>query len=126
MISLAGHTLCEYLQIPDWYSSPWGAGSARPTLGGRLVVQRGQAATRRITLTARQDGRQIRGYYTRTDVEFLRGLAESGETVELVYHSHTAQVVVSLDGFAPEMVDTRSNPRPEDLYVGTIALMQLR
>lgn len=125
MITLGPITLDPNLQVPDWFTAISVAGSERPTLGGRLVVQRLERGPRQITLAAVLEGNKLYGKFTRAQIEAIRDMAESGELQQLNVHGRLATVVVplaALDAVVP--VRKLSDPGEDALYVGTIPLME--
>lgn len=124
MISLGALVLDANLQIPNLNAAPAVAGSERRTLGGRLVVQRLSPGGGELLLTAVLDGQRIYGYFTTSQVQSIRALADSGEEVTLLYNEQSIQVVVALDGVNLVPYGNRTDPPADHPHYGTVALIR--
>ena len=117
--------LDPYLQVPDLDTSPKALGNERITLGGRRYVQRLiSASVAQMTLTAVRDGDGLYGRFSRSQVQSIRDLADSGAIVPFVYHGLTINVVVAIGGINVEMIGHRTDPVASHAYIGTVLLLR--
>lgn len=124
MNSIGTITLDENLTVPDLYSGSGAkAGGELTTLSGRLIVQRLNGRGRLVSLTARADGNRLFGFYTRSQVEELRALANSGVAVAAVLNDQPCRVVVPLNGVQVEPLNPRRDQQAGQKYVGTVSVL---
>ena len=125
MISLNGMVLDSNLQVPDLDSSPRALGNERMTMGGRTYAQRLVSLSMGgLTLTAVRDGNSLFGRFSRSQVQAIRSLADTGEVVPFVFNGLSINVVVAVDGVQLEMIGHRTDPPADHPYVGTVLLLR--
>lgn len=126
MIRLNGVELDPNLQIPNLSISPRVAGSDRPSVTGVMISQRlGVPGARELQLTARREGSRLYGRFLHSQIVAIRLLAESGQSVELVYNGTTINVKIKLDGINVTMIGHRTDPLDSHPYTGTITLLEV-
>lgn len=125
MIEINGETYSGYLQIPDYYTASGVRGGESESLFGVVSVLRIPGAGKIFTLTAKREGNSILGYFTRSQVSALRDIADSGNQVTLNYHGRLHTVMIPLSGINVEMVQSRTDPDEDALFVGTVTLMTI-
>lgn len=114
-VSLGGITLSDHLVLTGLDSGPLVTYSITPTLGGSAVIQsdaNDDAGGIKLTLVADNS-------LTLAQVQAIRGLR--GQTVELVHHRGTFDVIVIDTPVTPAI--NYADPVDDDWYSGEITMI---
>jgi hypothetical protein len=126
MISLNGVTLDDDLIWDGEFDSPYIAQNLQRTILGILVVQNlPQVKGRIITLTASASGNEYTGHFTRSQIEGIKVLEQTGTVVEFIYESQTMNVIIQAGGVQVRPLIPRPNQASTDLYIGTVTLIEV-
>ncbi len=123
MIQLDGMILCPYLHL-EKNNFPRVAGSERPTLGKRIIVQRYGFNGGEMWLEATLSGDKLYGFYTTEQIEKIRGIADSGRKVSLSYHGTEYKVIIPLDGLEVTPWGYRTQPASDHPHYGKIRMLE--
>ncbi|MGV0961799.1 MAG: hypothetical protein ACOYB1_18395 [Limnohabitans sp.] len=119
--SLGTRTLSDHLILQGLESAPAVAYSARRTLGGRMVTQRGPTLA-----SGRELALQSENHLTYADVAALKAIYALGQPVTLTHPRLTATVLITgLDVQADTEFVNPSASGADPWYSGTINLLEV-
>jgi len=103
------------------------AGSERPTLGGRLIIQRlNVAAGQEIILEARLSGNSLQGRFLWSQVIQLKAWRDAGTILTLTYDSQTTACMIPLAGIEIEPIRQFAKiPAADALCAGTLIIQEV-
>ena len=124
-ISLGGVSLNDNLIWENRNSYPLNAYSRRVTVSGRVVLQHSSVDGREIILSTIATSGGTIGYFTKNQIDSIKGFENNMSVVSFVYESDTINVVVRPGGVNVDPVTPRPNQGASDWFLGTINLIEI-
>lgn len=98
--------------------------SVRPTFGAPVVQRCSVTGGATLSLVASSSGNQLRGLYTKAQVDALAVIRDAGEPVQLIHHLGTFTVIIPPTGLDDiGQVFDYADPGADDWYTGTVTLI---
>lgn len=124
MISLNGVTLSPDLVILDEFAETAAMQSVKRTLDGGVVIQTMPISGGTVLkLGSVEVSGGISGYFSRAQIQQIKSLEQSANSVILVYGTRSYTVIVLAGGVAVQPVLDRPDIADTDWYTGSITLL---
>lgn len=124
-VSLGGVVLNESLTLRGVFESPQVAINIERTLSGDPAPMVFPVVGRTLTLTTTWRDGKYSGYYTRSQLQSLAVIRDSGQAVPLDYRGTTYNVLVLADGINVSQITGTPTVQATDWYAGDINMIEV-